>query len=56
MFGKVATMKDVEKKLDDISNEMDNIMKKAEEDLINSLNIKTKEKTFGEGFFNFNKK
>ena len=23
MFGKVATMKDVEKKLDDISNEMD---------------------------------
>ena len=55
MFKKVATMEDVEKKLEDVSKEMDNIMKKAEEDLLNSLNIKTKEKTFAKGFFNFNK-
>lgn len=56
MFKRVATMEDVELELDKVSNEMDDIMKKAEEDLLNSFNIKTKEKTFAKGFFNFNKK
>jgi len=55
MFRKVATMEDVEMELEKVSDEMDNIFKKAEEDLLNSLNIKTKEKTFSKGFFNFNK-
>lgn len=55
MFKKVATMEDVEVELEKVSKEMDNIMKKAEEDLLNSFNIKTKEKTFAKGFFNFKK-
>lgn len=56
MFKRVANMEDVEMELEKVSKEMDDIMKKAEEDLLNSFNIKTKEKTFGKGFFNFNNK
>ena len=55
MFRKVSTMEDVEMELEKVSKEMDDIFKKTEEDLLNSLNIKTKKKTFDKGFFNFNK-
>lgn len=55
MFKRVATMEDVEMELEKVSNEMDDIFKKTEEELLDSLNIKTKEKTFAKGFFNFKK-